>query len=107
MHFSNRLKNSISHIFELFIGKTVERKVCKSLVEYFFSVRAACCDSDYIIAELGVPSSSLFANLFTLGTAAKLTAPAELKEKFEKQLDEVAEFYKKRRDSGKIDFWLL
>lgn len=64
-------------------------------------------DGDYLIAELGVPSSSLFANLFTLGTTVKLTAPAEIKERFENQLAEVADFYKKRRDSGKIDFWLL
>ena len=56
-------------------------------------------EGDYIIAELGVPSSSLFGNLFTLGTAVKLTAPAELKEEFEKKLADVAEFYRKRRDN--------
>ncbi len=64
-------------------------------------------DGDYITAELGVPSSNLFGNLFTLGTAVKLLEPSELKEQFEKRLEETAEFYRKRRDSGKIDFWLL
>lgn len=64
-------------------------------------------DGDYIIAELGVPSSSLFANLFTLGDKVKLTAPIELKEEFERKLGEVSDFYKKRRDSGKIEVWLL
>lgn len=64
-------------------------------------------DGDYITAELGVPSSNLFANLFTLGTAVKLTEPAELKEQFEKKLAEVAEHYAKRRDKGRIDYWLL
>ena len=64
-------------------------------------------DGDYITAELGVPSSNLFANLFTLGTAVKLTAPEELKGQFEAKLAEVAEFYKKRRDNGRMDFWLL
>ncbi len=64
-------------------------------------------DGDYITAELGVPSSSLFGNLFTLGTAVKLVEPSELKAQFEQRLSDTADFYKKRRDSGKIDFWLL
>lgn len=64
-------------------------------------------DGDYIVSELGVPSSNLFSNLFLLGTSVKLTAPAELKEEFEKKLADVADFYKKRRDNGKIDVWLL
>ena len=64
-------------------------------------------DGDYIISEIGVPSSNLFSNLFMLGTSVKLTAPSELKEEFEKKLDEVADFYKKRRASEKMDFWLL
>ena len=64
-------------------------------------------DGDYIVSEIGVPSSSLFGNLFTLGTAVKLTAPAELKEEFEKKLADVAEFYRKRRDNGRMDVWLL
>ena len=42
-----------------------------------------------------------------VSTAVKLTAPEELKGQFEAKLAEVAEFYKKRRDNGRMDFWLL
>ena len=64
-------------------------------------------DGDYIVSKLAVPSSNLFANLITLGTAVKLTAPTELKEEFEERLSEVSDFYKRRRTNDKIDFWLL
>ncbi len=64
-------------------------------------------DGDYIVAEIGVPSSNLFANLFQIGTLAKLTAPAELKDEFEKRLSDVSDFYRKRRAGGKMDVWLL
>ena len=64
-------------------------------------------DGDYITSELGVPSSELFPTLFTLGSRVKLTEPTELKEEFEKKLEELAEFYHKRRSNGKMDVWLL
>ncbi len=64
-------------------------------------------DGDYLTAEFGVPSNSLFPTLLELGTSAKLLEPTELKEKFEKKLDELSEFYKKRRSSGKMEVWLL
>lgn len=64
-------------------------------------------DGDYITSELGVPSSELFPALFTLGTHVKLTQPTELKEDFEKKLEEISDFYRKRRSSGRMDVWLL
>lgn len=64
-------------------------------------------DGDYITSELGIPSSELFPTLFTLGSKAKLTQPTELKEEFEKKLEELSEFYRKRRSTGKMDVWLL
>lgn len=64
-------------------------------------------EGEYIVAEYSVPSSNLFENLFTLGTVMKLTAPTELKEEFEERLSEVADYYKRRRDTRNIDFWLL
>ena len=64
-------------------------------------------DGEYIIAEYALPSSSLFPTLLELGTTAKLIEPQEIKEEFENTLDEISEFYKKRRSNGKIDYWLL
>lgn len=64
-------------------------------------------DGDYITATLGVPSNTLFSNLFMLGSEVKLLEPVALKEEFEKKLDELSEFYKKRRSSGKMEVWLL
>ncbi len=64
-------------------------------------------DGDYVTSELSLPSSVLFPALFTLGTEVKLIEPTELKEEFEKKLDELSEFYKKRRSSGRMEVWLL
>ncbi len=64
-------------------------------------------DEGYIIAEYSFPSSSLYATLLTLGTVAKLIEPEEIKADFEKRLNDVSEYYKKRRDNARIDVWLL
>lgn len=76
-------------------------------VRTFLSKGKETEDGDYITAELGIPSSELFPALFTLGTKVKLLEPVELKEEFEKKLDDIAEFYRRRRSSKKMDFWLL
>ena len=64
-------------------------------------------EGEYISAEIGVPSNTLFSNLFMLGTKVKLLEPTELKEEFEKKLDELSEFYKKRRANARMEVWLL
>ncbi len=64
-------------------------------------------DGDYVTSELGISSSELFPTLFTLGDKVKLTQPTELKEEFEKKLEELAEFYRKRRSNGRMEVWLL
>ena len=64
-------------------------------------------DGDYIISEVALPSSEVFVNLFLLGTKVKVTAPAEIKEEFEKRLNDISDFYKRRRDNGKMEVWLL
>lgn len=83
------------------------KKEDRETVKAFLGKAKETEDGDYLTAEFGVPSSSLFSTLLDLGTSAKLIEPSELKEEFERRLDELSEFYKKRRSNGKMEVWLL
>lgn len=76
-------------------------------VEAIFGKGKKTEDGDYLLLEFDLSSDSLFANLFAVGTIAKITEPAELKEEFERKLQDTADFYKRRRDNGRMDVWLL
>ena len=52
LHFSHRLENGVCHIFDLFLGKTVQRKMCESLVEYLFAVRTCLSYFIRIVAHI-------------------------------------------------------
>ena len=64
-------------------------------------------DGSYVLISLDASYDTLFANLFVLGTTAKLTEPAEIRNEFERKLQDSSDFYKRRRDNGRMDVWLL
>ena len=90
LHITVEFKKEDAEVVREFLGKGKETE-----------------DGEYVKSELGVPSSELFQALFNLGDKVKLLEPTELKEEFEKKLEELAEFYRKRRSNGRMDVWLL